>query len=261
MNNNYDKLIRTLKETTLSVAEKGEMKASLMAQIAQEKTAPAKPVTSPYFSWLVIFQSRRLQVGFASLFAVIMIGSTVIVGANNSLPGDFLYPIKTDFNEEFQRSLVPANDPAAQVEFETKLVEKRFIEAEQLDSQQELTGARKAEVRKEIEKQTQKAVEKEVRFQGEETPKIKQANSKRSDDLAPEVDQNFSTMSAPATTMMKVATGTDEITATSSEKERDEDTKRTYSENREKLEKILEKHRDIWEKLDDEEDRGLDIDL
>lgn len=233
MKNLDEKLISILKSVHLNADEKVHMKSILMAQISDTKDTQKKPVLSPYFSWLVIFQSRRLQFTFASLFLVISISSTAVLGAESSLPGDLLYPIKTNFTERVQRSLVPST-PMAQVEFETQLVEKRFIEAEQLDSKQELTGDRKIQVKKGIEAQTKKAIEKEIKTSADSI----------------------------LTSILMIATSTISKTATTTEvniqKENNhkdnQKIENKSNKNSKRLEKILEDHKDILNKLDSNED-------
>lgn len=66
---------------------------------------------------------------FAGVFAVLFIVGVPFV-AERSLPGDILYPVKVEFNEELRSSL--ALTPYAKVAWETQRLERRVAEARTL---------------------------------------------------------------------------------------------------------------------------------
>ncbi len=67
--------------------------------------------------------------GLVGAFALIVI-VVVPVLAEYTVPGDILYPVKTNLNEELRSSLTFS--PYAKVQWETKLLERRIAEARQL---------------------------------------------------------------------------------------------------------------------------------
>lgn len=76
-------------QVSLSVSEKESLKASIF-----EKINPA-PIASPYFNWA--FYTKTASLAFATL---VLVTSPVVVAAQKSLPGEFLYTVKTNVNEE-----------------------------------------------------------------------------------------------------------------------------------------------------------------
>lgn len=78
--------------------------------------------------------------GVASVFLLIFIP----VLAENSLPGETLYPVKVRFNEELRGAL--ASSPYQKIEWETELLERRVSEARLLADSGRLTPAVEAGV-------------------------------------------------------------------------------------------------------------------
>lgn len=81
--------------------------------------------------------------GFVGMFAVLILVA-VPFAAERAVPGDVLYPVKVNFNEEIRSSL--AVSPYAKVEWETKRLERRIAEARLLASEGRLTEEVEAEV-------------------------------------------------------------------------------------------------------------------
>lgn len=77
----------------------------------------------------VYFYMQRVGVVTLFLFAVVG-GSGVSLAAERSLPGDILYPIKTQINERISTSLALTEKNRAKLEAE--LISRRLVEAEQL---------------------------------------------------------------------------------------------------------------------------------
>lgn len=86
-------------------------------------------------AWLV----GRMAGAFAILFLIV-----VPVAAENSVPGDALYPIKVKFNEEVRGSLTFS--PYQKVEWETARLERRIAEARLLADEGKLTPEVESEV-------------------------------------------------------------------------------------------------------------------
>ena len=81
--------------------------------------------------------------GFAGVFALLFIVGVPFV-AERSLPGDILYPVKVQFNEEVRSSL--ALSPYAKVAWETERLERRVAEARILALAGKLGEEEQAEV-------------------------------------------------------------------------------------------------------------------
>ena len=92
--------------------------------------------------------------GFAGVFALfIVVGVPAL--AERSVPGDILYPVKTNITEEVRASLTLS--PYAKVEWETKLLERRVAEARLLASEGKLTPETEAVVALAVQEHTQAA--------------------------------------------------------------------------------------------------------
>jgi hypothetical protein len=89
----------------------------------------------------------------ASLF--LMVGVPVL--AERALPGDVLYPMKVQINEEVRASL--SFSPYAKIEWETTRLERRLAEARSLASVGRLTNEAEAAVVKAVKKHTSSAQE------------------------------------------------------------------------------------------------------
>lgn len=81
--------------------------------------------------------------GFAGVFAVFLIVGVPLI-AERSVPGDVLYPVKTNITEEVRASLTLS--PYAKVQWETQRLERRVAEARLLANKGELTPETEAQV-------------------------------------------------------------------------------------------------------------------
>lgn len=130
---------------TLRASEKAELKARLisymeyhplpaeMVSVATKKTRVQEIISEPFFAFN--FNKVYTQ-SFAGVFAVMFIMAVPLV-AERTLPGDVLYPVKVQFNEEVRATL--AFSPYAKVEWETQRLERRISEARLLASEGRLT--------------------------------------------------------------------------------------------------------------------------
>lgn len=141
-----EEIFKNLKKVTLSPEEKASIRRQLITEIG--------PSQMSVWQWLT--NARPWRLAFASLLIAVGTGSLISLAAEGSLPGSVLYPIKTKINEPVAR-LFQINSPSTKINFETRLVEKRLIEAETLSSKQELNHPLKDKVKKEVVKQATKA--------------------------------------------------------------------------------------------------------
>ncbi len=93
------------------------------------------------------FVPMKLNMTYARSFAgiftmILMVGIPVV--AERAVPGDVLYPVKVQFNEELRSSL--SFSPYAKVEWETKRLERRLAEARLLEDEGKLTDEIEAKV-------------------------------------------------------------------------------------------------------------------
>lgn len=110
-------------------------------QVASQKKKLSEAIVSEPFKVISIHATYiRSFVGVFALFLVI--GVPLI--AEKAVPGDVLYPVKVQFNEELRSSL--AFSPYAKVEWETERLERRIAEARLLAEEGKLTQEIEAEV-------------------------------------------------------------------------------------------------------------------
>ncbi len=101
-NDRFQKNIEDLKtgysQVSLSLEERQKLKNNIFSKIEEKK----KPVVSPFLQFSFYFKTASALV---LLFAVI--GAPISFAAEKSLPGDFLYDVKTKINEEIVAIFVP----------------------------------------------------------------------------------------------------------------------------------------------------------
>lgn len=72
------------------------------------------------------------------LILALLLSGSVSVAANNTVPGDILYPIKVNVNEQLHSAVSFSNESKAA--FEAERANRRLVEAEQLAAQGKLTA-------------------------------------------------------------------------------------------------------------------------
>lgn len=132
MDNIIKQLKKGAKHTRLSVEEKATMKSALLQYVATH------PVNKS------LFQGRGIPSPFSvnnfrnkkslSLFVIggLLMGGSVSFAAENTVPGDILYPVKVNVNETVRGAF--AVTPKAKAEWEVHLVERRLNEVEKLEA-------------------------------------------------------------------------------------------------------------------------------
>lgn len=117
----------------LSEAEKSAMRAAIFGTASPVQLHPGPSMFGALFG----YQARMT---FAGLLLVMVAGmGTASAAAQNSLPGDALYPIKLSINEKVETLLAPDN--AAKVAVQVRLAERRVDEAQTLSAQGRLDAA------------------------------------------------------------------------------------------------------------------------
>ncbi len=203
------------------------MRAALLTKMREG--ALVRPTVSP---WSHLFHRKRVQAAFLSILIIGSYGSSVTLAAENALPGEILYPIKTRVTEPVVR-LMTATTPAAEAKFETRLLEKRLEEVETLETREKLDPELTQEVRKVIREQSIKAKK-----------KIKDVES---DEAAARVVLPAATSTAAVATSSHEANPQKAGEVKQSGRNDDSDDK---GKNKRALNALLEKHDRIIKKLD-----------
>jgi hypothetical protein len=139
-NQEFKKGIREVHEMRLTEREKAAMLAHVFSM----------PIRSPYSNFLNVFSMiQRPMIATFSLL-VIVLGGTLTYGAENALPGEVLYPIKTRFIEPVIDTV--SFSPVAELEWEEKKVERRIMEAEALAQEDKLDEEKTIELERRIQK-------------------------------------------------------------------------------------------------------------
>lgn len=95
--------------------------------ILKNKLFERIPEPSPFFNWSLYM--RATSISFA---AFLLVTSPVVVAAEKSLPGDFLYNFKTNVNEEVVGVFIPHEEKA---EYKKKLLTKRAFEIKRISEE------------------------------------------------------------------------------------------------------------------------------
>lgn len=134
----------------LSRADKTRLRSDIF-----EKTAgissPLQPEKSPYLivsEWTKHISKKTFVFVPVSLAFVLLIGGGVVGAAENALPGDVLYPIKTAVNE---RAIgLFSNTPEEIAKYQTDLASRRLDEVTKLALAGRLTAESRVELEEEV---------------------------------------------------------------------------------------------------------------
>ncbi len=114
------------------------------------------PIKTPYFIHMISMMSQSRYT--ASLVAIIFVLSGGVgYASNQSLPGEALYPVKTEMTEKVEGFLVLGEKSKAK--YEVKLTERRLEEAATLARSGKLEESIQVELQKNIEEHVTKASE------------------------------------------------------------------------------------------------------
>ena len=151
------------KHTRLSSAEKAEMKNALLRHVktnpASGETFPVRAIPSPFF----INNLRNKKSISVLVMAGLLMGGSASFAAENTMPGDILYPIKTNVNEVVRG--VVALTPKAKAEWEVRLVERRLNEVERVEAKDDARQETKEAARTNLGKYTERVNKRIVKFE------------------------------------------------------------------------------------------------
>lgn len=151
-------LHKKAKSIRLSAAERRDLRDRLVSYMEYHplpKTSsatrqPEETILSEAYTTV-----RMRSVGYVTgvLAMLVLIGVPVV--AERAMPGDTLYPVKVQFNEELRSTL--AFSPYAKVEWETERLERRLSEARLLADEGRLTNEIEAEVAQAVQTHSEAA--------------------------------------------------------------------------------------------------------
>lgn len=143
-------------KTRMKASERSELRERIFAYMeyhplpkqVTDMRVPAQSILSESFM-VVHFNKIYVRVA-GGVFALFIIVAPFF--AEQSVPGDVLYLVKTGVNETVQGQL--ANSPYEKIEFETKLMERRITEARVLASEGKLTEEVKQQITNTVKEHT-----------------------------------------------------------------------------------------------------------
>lgn len=125
------KIKKGAKHTRLSAVEKAEMRSVLVRHIkanpVDNSVLSAKGIPSPFFN-INNFRNKK-GISILVIGGLLMSGS-VSLAAENTVPGDVLFPVKVHVNENVRGTFSVTTK--AKAEWEVRLVERRLEEVEKL---------------------------------------------------------------------------------------------------------------------------------
>jgi len=141
MKNWLNKFIHEAREVRLTAREKRAMLSAIIG--------PAR-IPSPYSFFLAVVEHRH-RLAVAAMFAAVVITSGgTSFAASGALPGEALYSIKVNINEEIQSFVAP--NPTAKAKVEVSRTEKRLEEAESLSKSGKLNAKTQAIIETNLER-------------------------------------------------------------------------------------------------------------
>ena len=117
--------------------------------------SPLTPTQSPYLSHSHFWTLGKVLV--AACLIVVLSGGSLSYAAEKSLPGDLLYPVKTEFNEELVSAFQLT--PKAKIAWQEKRVGRRLKEIETLTQRHQLSDQARVQIENNLEKHQKKAWE------------------------------------------------------------------------------------------------------
>jgi len=250
--NNFIKKIKRSREVDLSVEEKQTLRKSFLSEAGVHDSFKAS-IKSPFSNWVISNWSSKVRVVLASFLLIVLVSGGVVFAAEYSLPGNILYPVKTQITEKVARFLSNRSSDAKE-KFEINLVKERLMEAEQLDKNRDLDDHNEQKIKKQVIDQTIRA-EKVIHDQ---VKNIDKKEIKVENDLIPtsvELDKNKENRKVEMikkTQRLKKETDSkiDSVIKNISNKKTESNQNETVKSGQDSLEKVLEQHKNILNKLD-----------
>lgn len=106
----------------------------------------------------------------AAILIAVMIGGGTSFAAENAVPGDVLYPVKVEVNENVKSALAVSN--AAEAKLQARLAQERLEEAEQLAAEGRLDAESSAVIRTRLQRHYEAAIERSERAETEANAEV-----------------------------------------------------------------------------------------
>lgn len=145
--NQFTKDIQALRAIALTSEEKGRVLLNVLRETGASESAAGALARAWRF-----FTHRPLGAGILALSLLIIAGTGTAAAAENSLPGDLLYPVKTSVTERFFDALAFGRD--AQARRAASKAERRLTEAELLAVEGRLDKGRLENLLSRFERET-----------------------------------------------------------------------------------------------------------
>ncbi len=128
MEDKFQKIFSEFNNIHLSEDEKNLLKNRIISEINLISLRGGLDKQLFAQKWFWYLSQPRLAVSFAALLIFVLSGGGVMAAASRAVPGDLLYPVKTEFNERLAGSFDFST--AAKATREVKLVGKRLQETQ-----------------------------------------------------------------------------------------------------------------------------------
>ncbi len=159
------------------------------------------PAPSPYF-----FFSYQFRMSMAGLLVFVLAGTGTVSAAQGALPGDLLYPVKVSINEKVEVALAPT--PAAKVQVQVRLAERRVDEARELS------------VRGRLDKKTAETLTVDFDEHSAQAVALAEPDEQEVKDTSKSGRDSKASAPAQATMTLSVTATEAEVSATTSEQEK-----------------------------------------
>jgi len=138
----FKKLVEESKNITLFQKEKELIRSNLISLIKRDFKVQEGSVKIPYYQklqWLYagslsvaksVINNSVLRYSLSMILIFLFLGSSIVFGAKDSLPGDFLYHVKTQINEKVLEMVTFSGKGKA--EYSIELAQARLEEMEKL---------------------------------------------------------------------------------------------------------------------------------
>lgn len=158
MIDNFHKKVGLLKELRLNEKIKNQSRAELVLYLKDHpvRNSPWERLLYQRSLLTIILNKNKLKtMPVIILIIALVAGGSVSVAAENTLPGDLLYPVKVGVNEGVRELF--AVSAKAEVELQAKLAERRLKEAAQLAAENRLDAETRIDIESRFKDHSEKA--------------------------------------------------------------------------------------------------------
>lgn len=166
MNGDLKQFIRQAGSIGLSKEEKNTVKRSVLNFVSEN---PPRLGVHPRFDYgSNIFLTKLSFVPSMMILLVIMVSVSggAVIGAEKAMPGDVLYPVKLNVNEEIRGWLKISDE--AKADWEIKMTERRLEEVEELADEGALNEEAREKIEASFESHAQRVQERVAKFRNKD---------------------------------------------------------------------------------------------